>query len=62
MGLMDKLTGRASKIESKSLEDFLDDGDITSVFSINSKTVTREQAERLAPVSMGVNLISESIA
>lgn len=62
MGLMDKLTGRTSKIESKSLEDFLDDGDITSVFSINSKTVTREQAERLAPVSMGVNLISESIA
>lgn len=59
MGLMDKLTG-VSKAKT-SLSDFVDD-DITSLFSINARKITREQAEKLAVVSMGVNIIAESIA
>lgn len=61
MGLLDKLTGK--KYENPVLDDFLnDDDDVTSIFSINTRTVTRSQAEKLAVVSMGVNLIAESIA
>lgn len=60
MGLMDRLTGKTQN--NVSIQDFLDDGDATAIFSIDSKIVTREQAEKLAAVSMGVDLISESIA
>ena len=31
--------------------------DITSLFSINARKITREQAEKLAVVNMGVNII-----
>lgn len=67
MGLADKLIGKAVQnavnINPVSLSDFLDD-DVAGLttFNINTKVVTREQAEKLAVVNMGVNLISEAIA
>lgn len=61
MGLLDKLTGK--KDISPVLDDFLnDDDDVTSVFEINTRRVSRSQAEKIAVVNMGVNLIAESIA
>lgn len=60
MGLMDKLRGKS--VETASLQEFLDDGDATTLFSINTRQITREEAEKLAVVNMGVNLIAESIA
>lgn len=65
MGLLDKLRGqKADDLQKSIVEDFLNDDDEvgSSVFSINTKIVTREQAERLAVVNMGVNLIAEAIA
>ena len=61
MGLLDKLTGKNKPINT-SLQDFLDDGDATTLFSIDTKSVSRSQAEKLAAVSMGIDLISETIA
>lgn len=65
MGLLDKLKNQKSDdLKNNMINDFLDDEDdvVSSVFSINTKTVTREQAEKLAVVNMGVNLVSEAIA
>ena len=65
MGLLDKLKNQKSdELKNNMINDFLDDEDdvVSAVFSINTKTVTREQAEKLAVVNMGVNLVSEAIA
>lgn len=66
MGLLDKLKGQKSEdLQKDAINDFLNDDDdegTSSIFSINTKIVTREQAERLAVVNMGVNLIAEAIA
>ena len=49
MGLLDKLTGK--KDISPVLDDFLnDDDDVTSVFEINTRRVSRSQAEKIAVV------------
>lgn len=65
MGLLDKLKGqKAEDLQKNAINDFLDDDDelASSIFSINTKIVTREDAEKLAVVNMGVNLIAEAIA
>lgn len=65
MGLLDKLKGqKAEDLQKNAINDFLDDDDelASSIFSINTKIVTRGDAEKLAVVNMGVNLIAEAIA
>ena len=62
MGLMDKLRGK-STAKNTPLKDFLDeDEDISTLFSINTKTITRSDAEKIAVINMGVNLIADSIS
>ena len=56
---MDKLRGK-STAKNTPLKDFLDeDEDISTLFSINTKTITRSDAEKIAVINMGVNYIEE---
>ena len=61
MGLLSKLKGK-SRAKQRVFDDFLDDGDISALFSINSRKITRCEAEQLPIIGMGVDLIAESIA
>lgn len=69
MGLLDKLksnskltTSSEEELEEKFDKDLKNDGVSSGYFNIKSKIITRDVAEKIAVVNMGVSLIADSIA
>lgn len=69
MGLLDKLKSKPKSIisseeelEEKFDKEFKGDGVSSGYFNIKSKIITRDVAEKIAVVNMGVSLIADSIA
>lgn len=69
MGLLDKLksnpkltTSSEEELEEKFDKELKGDGVLSGYFNIKSKIITRDVAEKIAVVNMGVSLIADSIA